>query len=100
MALSITLFSGVTLYQTCVGRGVSADNMVWLKRKTNTVMRFGISSWLRGQQRLAKGRPADDPLLGPDFAVSTVSLRRTKGSSAQRQVLMVREAKEEGSRRD
>ncbi|PWN19609.1 hypothetical protein BCV69DRAFT_283721 [Microstroma glucosiphilum] len=68
MALAITLFSGLTLYQTCVGQGVTPDNMEWLHRKSNTVKRFGVSSWLRGQQRLAKGRPADDPLLGPDFA--------------------------------
>lgn len=78
MALAITLFSGVILYQTCVGQGVTADNMEWLKRKTNTVMRFGVPSWLRGQQRLAKGRPADDPLLGPDFAVGTDGLVRSK----------------------
>lgn len=70
IAISITLFSGVTLYASMIGDNVTADNFEWARRKTNTVKRFGASSFCRGQSRLAKGKPADDPLLGADYAVS------------------------------
>lgn len=70
IAYSITLFNGLTLQAGIVGNGVSPDNQEWLRRKTNTVKRFGCSSWLRGQSRVLKGKLPDDPLLGPDFAVS------------------------------
>ncbi|CAO1628539.1 unnamed protein product [Parajaminaea phylloscopi] len=68
IAFAITLFDGTVLFQATAGPGVAPDNMEWLKRKTNTVKRFGTSSFLRGQTRLLKGRPLDDPLLGPDYA--------------------------------
>lgn len=68
IAITITLFSGVTLFACSIGKGVTPDNFEWAKRKTNTVKRFGISSWLRGQTRTSQGKPADDPLLGSDFA--------------------------------
>lgn len=77
IAYSIVLVDGTVLFQATAGTGVALDNMEWLKRKSNTVKRFGCSSYLRGQSRLAKQRPLDDPLLGPDYAVS---VKRTSPS--------------------
>ncbi|CAO1620025.1 unnamed protein product [Jaminaea pallidilutea] len=68
IVISISTWDGQQLFSSAVGAGFSGDNFEWLKRKTNTVQRFGTSSWLRGRSRAAKGREPDDPLLGPDFA--------------------------------
>lgn len=71
IAVTVTLFNGVILFASAIGDHVSADNFEWARRKTNTVKRFGTSSWMRGRSRVLKGKPADDPLLGPDYAVSS-----------------------------
>jgi uncharacterized protein (UPF0303 family) len=36
------------VFQAAVGSGTSPDNEVWVRRKRNTVMRFGTSSWFQG----------------------------------------------------
>lgn len=74
IVISISTWDGQQLFSSAVGTGFSGDNFEWLKRKTNTVQRFGTSSCLRGRSRAAKGREPDDPLLGPDFAVSRDAL--------------------------
>lgn len=68
IVISISLFSGHTLFACAVGNPdkLSADNWDWVARKTNTVRRFGHSSFLIGRTRLLKGKDLDG--LGPDYA--------------------------------
>lgn len=68
IVISIQLFSGQTLFACAAGnpRKLGPDNWDWVKRKANTVKRFGLSSFLVGRQRLIKGKELDG--LGPDYA--------------------------------
>ncbi|GAC74030.1 hypothetical protein PANT_9c00417 [Moesziomyces antarcticus T-34] len=68
IVISISLFSGHTLFSCAVGnpRKVAADNWDWVARKANTVRRFGLSSYLVGRTRLLKGKDLDG--LGPEYA--------------------------------
>ncbi|SPO20470.1 related to UPF0303 protein Ping_1243 [Ustilago trichophora] len=68
IVISISLFSGHTLFSCAVGnpRKLSADNWDWVRRKSNTVKRFGLSSFLVGRTRLLKGKQLDG--LGDDYA--------------------------------
>ncbi|KAI1386145.1 uncharacterized protein F4822DRAFT_409080 [Hypoxylon trugodes] len=46
--ISISLAnSGQVLFQTVVGSGTVPDNEIWVQRKTNTVLRFGTSTWFQ-----------------------------------------------------
>lgn len=44
--INITLANGLTLYQSTTGSGITPDNERWVARKRNSVMRWGVSSWL------------------------------------------------------
>ncbi|EST06704.1 protein of unknown function DUF336 [Kalmanozyma brasiliensis GHG001] len=68
IVISIALFSGHTLFSCAVGnpRKLGPDNWDWVRRKANTVRRFGLSSFLVGRTRLLKGKELDG--LGPDYA--------------------------------
>ncbi|KAJ9476377.1 UPF0303 protein [Pseudozyma hubeiensis] len=68
IVIHISLFSGHTLFSCAVGNPskLGADNWDWVRRKSNTVKRFGLSSFLVGRQRLAKGKELDG--LGADYA--------------------------------
>lgn len=68
IVISISLFSGHTLFACAVGnpRKLGPDNWDWVKRKANTVKRFGLSSFLVGRTRLLKGKELDG--LGADYA--------------------------------
>ncbi|KAH8801901.1 hypothetical protein DL96DRAFT_1538189 [Flagelloscypha sp. PMI_526] len=59
VVISITLFNDHILFQTSVGPDCKPDNWNWIRRKTNTVKRFGRSSYLQGRsvtlQGLSKG---------------------------------------------
>lgn len=68
IVISIALFSGHTLFSCAVGnpRKLGPDNWDWVRRKANTVKRFGLSSFLVGRTRLLKGKELDG--LGPDYA--------------------------------
>ncbi|KAL1898097.1 hypothetical protein Cpir12675_002045 [Ceratocystis pirilliformis] len=37
--------SSQVVYQTVTGPGITPDNECWVRRKRNTVLRFGCSSW-------------------------------------------------------
>ncbi|PWY97313.1 hypothetical protein BCV70DRAFT_68482 [Testicularia cyperi] len=68
IVVSISLFSGHTLFACAAGnpRKLGPDNWDWVRRKTNTVRRYGLSSYLVGRTRLSKGKDLDG--LGPDYA--------------------------------
>lgn len=68
IVISISLFSGHTLFSCAAGnpRKLGPDNWDWVRRKSNTVQRFGLSSFLVGRTRLSKGRNLDG--LGADYA--------------------------------
>ncbi|RYP60651.1 hypothetical protein DL771_010432 [Monosporascus sp. 5C6A] len=38
------------LFEAAVGAGTLPDNAFWVRRKRNTVLRFGCSSWLMGRK--------------------------------------------------
>ncbi|KKK25355.1 DUF967 domain protein [Aspergillus rambellii] len=60
--ISISL-SGATephvIFQCATEPGTVADNETWVRRKRNTVLRWGVSSWLMRQKMLAGRRGAD-----------------------------------------
>ncbi|SNX84178.1 related to UPF0303 protein Ping_1243 [Melanopsichium pennsylvanicum] len=68
IVISISLFSGHTLFSCAVGNPakLGPDNWDWVRRKANTVKRFGQSSYLVGRSRVLKGKDLDG--LGPDYA--------------------------------
>ncbi|TKY91010.1 hypothetical protein EX895_001009 [Sporisorium graminicola] len=68
IVISIALFSGHTLFSCAVGNPLKLgpDNWDWVARKSNTVKRFGWSSFLVGRTRLLKGKDLDG--LGPEYA--------------------------------
>ena len=44
--ISITLATGVTVFQMSTGSRVGPDNEVWVERKRRSALRWGCSSWL------------------------------------------------------
>ncbi|KAH8801877.1 hypothetical protein DL96DRAFT_1538173 [Flagelloscypha sp. PMI_526] len=56
VVISITLFNGHILFQTSVGPDCKPDNWNWIRRKTNTVQRFGRSSYLQGRSVTLQGQ--------------------------------------------
>ncbi|KAL4887151.1 DUF967 domain protein [Aspergillus karnatakaensis] len=59
--ISITLTGGSEphiLFQAATEPGTVADNEVWVRRKRNTVLRWGLSSWAMRQKMIA-GRGGD-----------------------------------------
>lgn len=68
IVISISLFSGQTLFACSVGNPLKLgpDNCDWVRRKANTVKRFGRSSFFVGRTRLVKGKELDG--LGEDYA--------------------------------
>ncbi|KAJ1027739.1 hypothetical protein NDA13_003194 [Ustilago tritici] len=68
IVISISLFSDQTLFAFSVGDPLKLgpDNWNWVRRKANTVKRFGRSSFLVGRTRLAKGKDLNG--LGEDYA--------------------------------
>ncbi|GKZ19564.1 hypothetical protein AbraIFM66951_011280 [Aspergillus brasiliensis] len=54
--ISITLTGGSEphiIFQCATEPGTVADNEVWVRRKRNTVLRWGMSSWLMRQKMLS-----------------------------------------------
>ncbi|KAL3452425.1 hypothetical protein BJX65DRAFT_179888 [Aspergillus insuetus] len=54
--ISITLTGGSephVVFQCATEPGTIPDNEVWVRRKRNTVLRWGVSSWLMRQKMLA-----------------------------------------------
>ncbi|GFN16922.1 hypothetical protein AtubIFM56815_005084 [Aspergillus tubingensis] len=54
--ISITLTGGSephVIFQCATEPGTVADNEVWVRRKRNTVLRWGVSSWLMRQKMLS-----------------------------------------------
>ncbi|KAL5614692.1 hypothetical protein BROUX41_004788 [Berkeleyomyces rouxiae] len=49
--------SSQVLYQSVTGPGTAPDNECWARRKRNTVIRFGVSSWFMHNK--FKGNQAD-----------------------------------------
>ncbi|EAW11309.1 DUF967 domain protein [Aspergillus clavatus NRRL 1] len=59
--ISITLSGGSephVVFQSATEPGTVADNEVWVRRKRNTVLRWGVSSWLMRQKMLASAAPS------------------------------------------
>ncbi|KAF4121841.1 protein of unknown function (DUF336) [Geosmithia morbida] len=44
--ISISLASGLVVYQSTTGPGVKPDNELWVQRKRRSAMRWGSSTWL------------------------------------------------------
>ncbi|KAH6645952.1 hypothetical protein BKA67DRAFT_540944 [Truncatella angustata] len=57
--------SGQVLFQTAVGSGTVPDNEIWVKRKRNSVLRWGSSTWL-----LHCKYNADEELFRAKFGMS------------------------------
>ncbi|KAL5343657.1 chaperonin 10-like protein [Aspergillus crustosus] len=56
ISITLTGFSEPhTLFQCATEPGTVADNEVWVRRKRNTVLRWGVSSWLM-RQKMISGR--------------------------------------------
>ncbi|KAL2829790.1 DUF967 domain protein [Aspergillus cavernicola] len=54
--ISISLTGGLephVIFQCATEPGTVADNEVWVRRKRNTVLRWGVSSWLMRNKMLA-----------------------------------------------
>ncbi|KAN0060253.1 hypothetical protein ACQY0O_007582 [Thecaphora frezii] len=68
IVISIHLFTGHTLFACAVGSSpiIGPDNWDWIRRKSNTVKRYGTSSFLAGRRLLQKGRELD--YFGPEYA--------------------------------
>jgi uncharacterized protein (UPF0303 family) len=43
--ISISLANGLVVFQAATEPGAVPDNEVWVRRKRNTVLRWGVSSW-------------------------------------------------------
>jgi uncharacterized protein (UPF0303 family) len=43
--INISLSNQQTLFHTCTHSGIMPDNDSWVKRKRNTVLRWGVSTW-------------------------------------------------------
>ncbi|KAL4788317.1 hypothetical protein BJX76DRAFT_316196 [Aspergillus varians] len=61
--ISITLSGALephVVFQCATEPGTLADNEVWVRRKRNTVLRWGVSSWLMRQKMIAGQRGVTD----------------------------------------
>ncbi|KAI3406469.1 hypothetical protein KGF56_000601 [Candida oxycetoniae] len=61
--IDITLANGHQLFRTAVSSGTTADNDEWIRRKYNTVFRFGKSSFHVGQKLRLKGKSMEEALF-------------------------------------
>lgn len=70
IAINICTGTGQTLFQCVLGNATSRDNDEWVRRKRNTVIRFGHSSFLVGTKLAAKQFTIEQGLLVPqaDYA--------------------------------
>ncbi|CEP22499.1 unnamed protein product [Cyberlindnera jadinii] len=62
IVIDITSATGNTLFRSYIG-SILPDNEQWIKKKRNTVFRFGISSKRFGLELAAKGRTLADKSL-------------------------------------
>ncbi|CAK9442174.1 uncharacterized protein LODBEIA_P59170 [Lodderomyces beijingensis] len=62
LVIDITLTGGHTLFRTALSRGTKADNDEWIRRKQNTVFRFGHSSFYIGQKLRLKNKTIEEGL--------------------------------------
>lgn len=71
IAINVCASTGQTLFQCVLGTATSRDNDEWVRRKRNTVIRFGHSSFLVGVKLAAKGLTIEQGLLVSqmDYAV-------------------------------
>ncbi|CAD1810924.1 hypothetical protein FOB58_001966 [Candida parapsilosis] len=63
VVIDITLTSGQTLFHSAVSSGTASDNDNWVKRKYNTVFRFGKSSFYIGQKLRQKGKTIEEAMF-------------------------------------
>ncbi|KAI5952969.1 hypothetical protein KGF57_004111 [Candida theae] len=63
IVIDITLTSGQTLFHSVVSSGTAVDNDNWVKRKYNTVFRFGKSSFFIGQKLRQKGKSIEEAMF-------------------------------------
>ncbi|KAI5950041.1 hypothetical protein CANMA_005395 [Candida margitis] len=63
IVIDITLTSGQTLFHSAVSSGTAYDNDNWVKRKYNTVFRFGKSSFYIGQKLRQKGKSIEEAMF-------------------------------------
>lgn len=63
VVIDITLTNGQTLFHSAVSSGTALDNGNWVKRKYNTVFRFGKSSFYIGQKLRQKGKSIEEAMF-------------------------------------
>ena len=83
VVVDITLTSGQVLFHATSGNGTALDNDDWVRRKRNSVFKFGKSSLFMGAKVRLKGVPISDALYvsATDYAVHGGSVPiRLKGS--------------------
>jgi uncharacterized protein (UPF0303 family) len=57
VSIRIVTASNQIIFSTVTSPGSSPDAETWLKRKINTVLRYGVSSWAVGESMRAAGLP-------------------------------------------
>ncbi|OOF98959.1 hypothetical protein ASPCADRAFT_403247 [Aspergillus carbonarius ITEM 5010] len=61
ISISLTGFAAPhVVFQCATEPGTLADNEIWVRRKRNTVLRWGVSSWLMRNKMLSGGVEAKD----------------------------------------
>ncbi|KAI5949538.1 hypothetical protein KGF54_005415 [Candida jiufengensis] len=63
IVIDITLTGGHTLFHTVIGESTNIDNDNWIKRKSNTVFRFGKSSFYIGQKLRIKEKSIEEAMF-------------------------------------
>ncbi|KAI5959751.1 uncharacterized protein KGF55_004983 [Candida pseudojiufengensis] len=63
IVVDIALVGGHTLFHTAIGNDTNYDNDQWIKRKSNTVFRFGRSSFYMGQKLRIKNMSIEEALF-------------------------------------
>ncbi|KAG5418055.1 hypothetical protein I9W82_004384 [Candida metapsilosis] len=63
IVIDITLTNGQTLFHSAVASGTAIDNDNWVKRKYNTVFRFGKSSFYIGQKLRQKKKTIEEAMF-------------------------------------
>ncbi|KAK7749387.1 hypothetical protein SLS62_008131 [Diatrype stigma] len=66
--------SGQVIFQTAVGSGTAPDNEAWVRRKRNTVLRFGASTWFMhckfaGDEEAFRAKYGMSPELAQEYAI-------------------------------
>jgi uncharacterized protein (UPF0303 family) len=84
--ISIALTTGSPLephvvFQSATESGTKPDNEIWIRRKRNTVLRFGMSSWALRQKMLA-GPPVEEAGVVEAAFVKKFALASSTGGSA------------------